>query len=215
MKKQIELRKLIFSSSLVALAIVLEVLTDFVPGLNINGYNGGNYFGLSMLPIILVGFSCGWYYGLFGGLIFGVINWAISGHDYTAWSWALDYIIPAMVLGLGFFLKPKNKIISFIGAILLGSFLRYVVLSISGVTIWAAYAEGNLWFYSFVLYNGPYMLTSTVLCLVVGVSIWYPYNSLTRKLFYDYTTSNTLEGQNSSSSIQENTSTDENNQNNL
>jgi thiamine transporter len=174
MKNSDDLKKITFSSIFVALAIVLEIITDYVPGLNLQMPLGGNIFGISMLPIILIGIICGWYYGILGGLIFGVVNWLISGHDITPWSWALDYMLPGVVLGISGFVKDaKKKPLNYIIAILIPCFARYIILSLSGVTIWAVYAPGdkNLFFYSFILYNGPYMLTSTVLCLAIGILI--------------------------------------------
>jgi thiamine transporter len=183
MKKQIELKKLVLSSILVALAIVFEVITDYVPGLNLEMPNGGNIFGISMLPLILIGVSCGWYYGIVGGLFFGLINWLISGHDITAWSWLLDYILPGGVLGLGFVFNRKRNLLRYILSFVLCCLLRYLILSLSGVILWGMYApEGtNAWFYSFVLYNGPYMLVSSAITIALGIGIYLPYTRLLRR----------------------------------
>jgi thiamine transporter len=44
----------------------------------------------------------------------------------------------------------------------------------SGVVFFAEYApEGmNVWFYSFVAYNLPYMGASLALCLIIGGILW-------------------------------------------
>ncbi|MFP4178162.1 MAG: energy-coupled thiamine transporter ThiT, partial [Acholeplasmataceae bacterium] len=53
------------------------------------------------------------------------------------------------------------------------AFLRYLSHAFGGAIIFAEFApEGmNPWFYSFVVYNAPYMLSSTALTLMVGLLI--------------------------------------------
>ncbi|MFA5720427.1 MAG: energy-coupled thiamine transporter ThiT, partial [Acholeplasmataceae bacterium] len=65
----------------------------------------------------------------------------------------------------GIFMKKANDgIIGFsILAVLLGGFARYVFHSLSGVIFFAEWAPENMnvFYYSFVWYNLPYMAVST------------------------------------------------------
>lgn len=155
---------------LMAVAAVLELLTTVIPFLHMP--QGGSV-SLGMLPIFIIAYRHGLKYGLISGFIFGLFNYMISPY-FVHWAQILiDYGIAYTVIGFaGVFKNALKNDRKFINGILLGGFLRYLAHSIAGVIFYAEYAgEEGAFIYSFVLYNLPYMLASTVLCLVVGLNI--------------------------------------------
>lgn len=91
----------------------------------------------------------------------------------------LDYLVAFAVLGVaGFFWKMKGGI--FIGTVV-GSFLRFVVHFISGITIYRIYEPQELfnsvwtnpYLYS-AAYNGSYVAIDMVLCLVIFAILYKP-----------------------------------------
>lgn len=166
-----ETRKMTEIGILVAVAAVLELISTLIPFLHMP-YGGS--VSLGMLPIFIIAYKYGVKDGLIAGFIFAVINFILGGLVIHWGSIFFDYTFAFTVLGFAGIFKntnlSENK--SFIFGILLGGFLRYLMHSISGVLFWSAYAgpEGAF-IYSFVFYNLPYMLLSTLLCLFVGLSI--------------------------------------------
>jgi thiamine transporter len=155
---------------LIAVAVVLEAVSTFIPFLHMP--QGGS-ISLGMLPIFLIAYRKGVGTGLIAGFIFGLFNYLLSPY-FVHWAQVLiDYGFAFTFLGFaGLFKDGLENDKSFVNGILLGGFLRYVMHSISGVIFFSEYAgaEGAL-IYSFVLYNLPYMLVSTVLCIIVGLNI--------------------------------------------
>jgi thiamine transporter len=166
-----EIRKITFTSVFVAIAFVFSLLTKYVPGLNLEMPQGGSIFGFPMIPIVLLGFILGVQYGILGGILYGMISVLLDGGLYHWGSLFFDYIITFGLLGLtGLFRKYLNAPIKFVLVILLVGFLRYLSHSIGGVLIFGEFApEGmNPWFYSFIVYNAPYMLSATFFTALVA-----------------------------------------------
>ncbi|MCF7932097.1 MAG: energy-coupled thiamine transporter ThiT [Acholeplasmataceae bacterium] len=169
---QKELLKLTFTSMFVAMAIILGLITKYVPGLNLEMPQGGSVFGLPMLPLVLIGMLFGVRYGILGGAIYGLVSVLLDGGVYHWVSFFSDYLIAFGVLGLsGMFKGALADRDRFVVAIFVAAFLRYLSHAFFGSIIFAEFApEGvNPWFYSFVLYNAPYMLSSTAVTVVIGL----------------------------------------------
>ncbi|MFA7560845.1 MAG: energy-coupled thiamine transporter ThiT [Candidatus Izemoplasmatales bacterium] len=183
MKKEINIISEI--AILVGLALVFDVLAGlFSP------FKYGGSISFAMLPIFIIAFRRGLKPGLFAGFIFGVLQALLAealGYGVFAfiveegwWKFilmfVLDYILPFTLLGVAaIFKNPLKNKTSFILGISLASFLRYLSHGISGVLIWDYYAElagMNPWFYSFIAYNLPYMLSSYLLCIFLGLIIY-------------------------------------------
>jgi len=159
MKLKKETLRMLIAVNLLAVAIVLDVLTNAIPGLNLSMPFGGKFFGISMLPLILIGLLIGFKYGLISTLIFAIYNFGIdyiiyletlritletwTGIPWTFWMIAslvmLDYVIPFMAFGLSGLFKDglKNRK-TFIFAVLLVSFIRLISSTISGVVLWGS-----------------------------------------------------------------------------
>ncbi|MDL2292134.1 energy-coupled thiamine transporter ThiT [Acholeplasma sp. OttesenSCG-928-E16] len=185
-KRRENLRKLTLTALFAAVAVVLELIITFVPGLNLEMPFGGRVFGISMLPIIILSFLCGIGYGLTGGFILASVNVLSNLNLIVTWGLTpaalagtiiLDYMVPFTLLGLAGVVKSgKNPKIELLLGTLLVCGIRYVCHCVSGLVVFGELApEGmNVWFYSLIAYNLPYMASSTALCVVVGMFIIKP-----------------------------------------
>lgn len=176
--KNDQVKKIVETSILVAVAVVLDVLFKLIPICNMP--NGG-HISLAMLPVLVIGFRNGWKYGIAGSFVYAVINFFIDGIILHIGSIFFDYIFAFTVLGLSGFIKEKGKsIVTFNITILVLCFIRYLFHGFSGVIFFKEYAyiPDNLnwdlsgtalyYVYSFIIYNLPYMGLSTILCMIVG-----------------------------------------------
>ncbi|MDO9629589.1 MAG: energy-coupled thiamine transporter ThiT [Acholeplasmataceae bacterium] len=159
MKLKKETWRMLIAVNLLAFAIILDLITNAIPGLNLSMPFGGKFFGISMLPLVLIGLLVGLKYGLMSGLIYALYNFGIDYIIYletlrvTLESWTgipwtfgmivalimFDYVIPFMAFGLsGIFkdgLKEKKK---FVYAVLFVSGIRLISSTISGVILWGS-----------------------------------------------------------------------------
>ena len=183
----------------VAILVGVAVVLDVIFGILSSGiFPWGGSISPAMLPIFIIAYRRGVKTGLFSGFIFAIIQLLIAGmissgviaaipeSNYIGPTWLklflvylLDYIIPFTLLGIaGIFKNSLVKVKPFVLGMLLASFIRYISHGISGVLIWGSYtswfnetynANVSPFIYSFVVYNLPYMLTSTILCILVGL----------------------------------------------
>lgn len=159
MKQRKELIKLVLTGVLLALAVTIDWLTSIIPGLNLSMPFGGKFFGLSMIPLVLIGLTAGLQYGLIAGFIYGFYNFSadymiyLSALKDTLESWTgtswnsfqilmlvmFDYLIPFTAFGLsGLFRKSFKKGISVLNSVLLVSGLRLLSATLSGVILWSS-----------------------------------------------------------------------------
>lgn len=158
---------------MIALSCVLSVITIFkMP-------QGGGITAFSQVPIIVLSYRHGLKWGAFSGFVMSVFQMiaGISNFSYVKTVWAyiavalLDYLVAFTVLGFGgmFKNKIKNQALSIgLGAGVV-SVARLICHFLSGVTVWADYADGwqSVWVYS-LAYNGSYMGVETAIT-VLGV----------------------------------------------
>jgi len=160
----------------IALFIAIAVVIDALASLY-SPFKYGGSISPAMLLIFIIAFRRGWRAGVLSGLIFGILQSLVAvglGTIYVvgAIQYLLDYIVAFVALGVaGLFKDGTWKIGPFIWGITLGSLIRYFAHGISGVIYFAMYAPAgvNVWFYSFILYNLPYMAASYGLCLILGI----------------------------------------------
>ncbi len=170
MNKSLETRRIAEIGVLLGVAFVFEAISTFIPFLHMP--QGGSV-SVAMLPIFIIAYRHGLKYGLISGFIFGLFNYAINPW-FVHWAQILiDYGIAFTVIGFaGVFKNALENDRQFVNGILLGGFLRYLAHSVSGVIFYREYAgEEGAFIYSFVLYNLPYMLISTLLILFIGLNI--------------------------------------------
>ncbi len=158
---------------MIALSCVLSVITIYTLP------QGGSITAFSQVPIIVLSYRHGLKWGAFSGFVLSVFQLisGVANFSYVNTVWAyiavamLDYLVAFTVLGLGgmFRGKIKNQAVSIgLGAGIV-SVIRLVSHFLSGVTVWADYADGwqNVWIYS-LAYNGSYMGVETAIT-VLGV----------------------------------------------
>lgn len=156
-----------------ALAVVLSIASDLIPGLRLP--QGGS-FSLSMLPLFIFALRRGAIPGLIVGFLYGLINFIVDGMWFHWGSIFFDYLLPfALLAGFaGLFNKKaqEGQKHALIFAVLGGGFIRYIFHGFSGVIFFAEWMPSefnNVWFYSFIAYNLPYMAVSTVGVLIVAL----------------------------------------------
>jgi len=155
---------------LIAVAVVFEAISALIPFFHMPQ---GGAISLGMLPIFFIAFRYGLKEGLVAGFIFGIFNYLITPYFYHWAQVLIDYGVAFTVLGVAGIFKDgltNNK--HFVYGVLLAGFLRYLAHSFSGMIFFGQYAgpEGAF-IYSFIFYNLPYMLISTLLCLIIGLMI--------------------------------------------
>ena len=155
-----DLRKVIITTIFLTVAIVLDVLTSSIPGLNLSMPFGGKFFGISMIPLIIIGLLFGLKYGLAAGFVYALYNFSFdyliylstlkevleswTGTKWTAWHIIslilFDYIIPFTAFGLSglFKLKSETNYISIVKSVVLVSVTRLISATISGVLLWGS-----------------------------------------------------------------------------
>ncbi|MFA7075532.1 MAG: energy-coupled thiamine transporter ThiT [Candidatus Izemoplasmatales bacterium] len=183
----------------VAILVGVAVVLDVIFGILSSGiFPWGGSISPAMLPIFIIAYRRGIKTGLFSGFIFAIIQLIIAGmisssviaaipeSDYIGPTWLklilvylLDYIIPFTLLGLaGIFKNGLTKVKPFVFGILLASFIRYICHGLSGILIWGSYTSWfnetygtnvNPFVYSFIVYNLPYMVASTIFCVLIGI----------------------------------------------
>jgi len=166
--KSPNVRQVVATAMLVAIAIVIDVITSSIPGLNASMPFGGKFFGISMIPLVFIGLLYGLKYGLLGGFIYALYNFGadyiiyldtlrITLEGWTGESWSvfkifalflLDYAIPFMAFGLsGFFRQINISPIQLLKAFGFVSVIRLISSSASGVLLWSssiAYASSEV-----------------------------------------------------------------------
>lgn len=157
MKTTYQTKALVVTAILLASAIVIDLITNFVPGLNLSMPFGGKFFGIAILPIIIIGLIFGLKYGLLAGFVFGLYNFSVDYliylsalrdtlESWTGTSWTgfqifllilLDYVIPFTAFGLvGLFKDNLRRASSIIYATVTTSIIRLVSSTLSGVVLW-------------------------------------------------------------------------------
>ena len=157
MQTRNETKKLVVTAILLASAIVIDLISSFVPGLNLSMPFGGKFFGISMIPLVIIGLLFGLKYGLTAGFIYGLYNFSFDYLSYlsalkdTLESWtgtpwtggqiflliALDYLIPFTAFGLsGLFKHELRNGLTTLYAILAVSAVRLISSTLSGVVLW-------------------------------------------------------------------------------
>jgi len=172
MKNRLKTQPVIEMGLFVAIAVVIDAIASLY-----SPFKYGGSISFAMLLIFIIAIRHGWKAGILSGFAFGILQALVAvglGTIYVvgAFQFILDYLLAFMVLGVaGLFKNAKTKVLPFVLGMTLGSFLRYLAHGFSGVIFFGMFApEGvNVWFYSFILYNLPYMAASYGLSLVIGL----------------------------------------------
>ena len=165
-----------------AIALALEFLQT---GLWRSVFVNGGSIGLSMIPIILIGYRRGFLASFICGLIVSLLImlggiYVISSTWYnTILQISLDYILAFPVLAICVIFKKsfiasqtENKQVLYLalGTILAG-FLKFMMHFLAGILFWQNFDfPGGYVIYSLV-YNGSYMLPNTIISMIILIII--------------------------------------------
>lgn len=146
----------------------------------------GGSIDLVMIPLILYAVRWGWGRGVGAGLVFGTLKYFVGAVFAVDWvSIIFDYSVAYAAVGLAGLLKNRDKQVWL--AAIVGGVARFIVHYISGVTVYARWmpdefmgmAMTSPFFYS-ALYNGGYMLPSTILAVLACVALAKPLQGFLR-----------------------------------
>ncbi len=158
-KRKEDIKRLVVSAVMLGVATTLELISSFFP---IELPFGGRVTLVSMLPVVIVGYTYGTVQGVFTAFCFSVIQMLLGMKTVTAFFmpgdeqmvlWKailvcfLDYVLAYSVLGFSglFKNKFKNKAVGLSVSSIFSLFLRYIVHIVSGAVFFGTWAE---WFFS-------------------------------------------------------------------
>ncbi len=163
-------RQLTETALLIAVAVVIEFAFRILP----RQPQGGS-IDITMLPLIILAYRQGFLRGLLGGMIFGVLNFLLSGLALHWGSFFLDYLLAfgALASAAWFFRMGRESAVYFGLGILAAGILRFALHVVSGVVFFGEYApEGTPVLEYSLTYNFTYMGPSIALTLVIGLLIF-------------------------------------------
>ncbi len=141
----------------VALAYVLNLIVIFrMP-------QGGSVTAVSMVPILWLALRRGVKIGVFGGIIFGLVDLFPQPFIVHPAQFLLDYPLAFGALGLAGLFKHHP-----ISGVIAGIFGRFICHFISGIIFFAMYVPAGMHpaVYS-ALYNGSYMFVELIFSIIV------------------------------------------------
>ncbi len=156
---------------LVSLAIVIQVIMQ--PFFTMP--QGGSVT-VAMLPLVILAYRHGLVSGIASGLIFGLLNWILSGMpQWGWWSFIVDYQLAFGAFGLSaiVFALNRNSMVVFLSGVVFAGLLRFLAHYLSGLLLFGEFAPEGVhpaW-YSFT-YNISYMGPTIVLSVIIGAFIW-------------------------------------------
>ena len=169
-----KVRVLVEGSMMIALAVVLEFVFKQIPLFQMPQ---GGHVSLTMLPLMVYAYRNGLKEGLLAGTILGFINFLMDGYGLHWGTLIFDYFLAFGALGV-VGLAKRGSLQKM--AILMGvaGSLRWLMHVASGVLFFGDYApEGTPVLTYSLADNTPYMLLSTILCIVVAFPLYRVFKS--------------------------------------
>lgn len=161
-------KNLVMAGLCIALSQVLSYVKVFeMP-------QGGSITAGSMVPIILFSLVYGFKDGFLAAIVYGLLQFVLGGtFSLHPLSIIIDYLLGFGVLGLAGIFGGKKNLTSALLGTFVACILRFVMLFLSGVLVWASYTPEGMapWYYS-LTYNGTYMIPETILTLVIVALIY-------------------------------------------
>ena len=161
---------------MIAIALVIDLLKDVLPG---QLPNGGSLLNVSMLPIVFFAIRYGAGWGAMAGFVFGTLNYVIGNGIAIDWTTIIcDYLLAFTLLGFGAGLFHGKKWAAVWGS-LVGGGLQFLSSYLVGVFVWARWMPEEFlgmpmtspWIYSF-LYNILWAAPNIALTIVVFVLLY-------------------------------------------
>ncbi len=146
----------------IAVFISLATVLSFIKIFNLP--QGGSVTAGSMVPILWLALRRGPKVGLFGAVLYGVVQLVVDPQAYHAIQVLIDYPIAFGSLGLAGFFQEKHL---FIG-VTLGVSGRFLAHFVSGIIFFSNFApQGmNSALYS-AMYNGGYLLVEFIISVYI------------------------------------------------
>ncbi|MCW3974920.1 MAG: energy-coupled thiamine transporter ThiT [Candidatus Bathyarchaeota archaeon] len=141
----------------VALAYVLNLILIFrLP-------QGGSITAASMVPILWLALRRGFKIGIFGGVVFGLVDMLPQPFIVHPLQFLLDYPLAFGALGLAGLFKERPII-----GVVVGIIGRFVSHFVSGIVFFAMYVPAGMHpaVYS-AIYNGSYLTVELILSIIV------------------------------------------------
>lgn len=166
-KKKFDTKTLVYCSMSVALSFALSYVKVKV------GLEGGSVTLMSVVPIFLFSYFYGPIYGLFTGIIYGLLQFLQSPYMFTWATFFLDYALAYGSIFLASIFKKlfKSRTPSVILGVVAVYLLRLVFATMSGIMYFNAgwvssgYPADNAFIYS-LCYNLAYLVPDMVVCLI-------------------------------------------------
>ena len=158
---------------MVAIALVIDLLKEVLPG---QLPNGGSLLNISMLPIVFFAIRYGAGWGAMAGFVFGTLNYIIGNGIAIDWTTMVcDYLVAFTLLGFGAGLFKGRKWAAVWGS-LVGGTLQFLSSYLVGVFVWGKWMPESFlgmpmtspWIYSF-LYNILWAAPNIVLTIIVFI----------------------------------------------
>jgi thiamine transporter len=138
----------------------------------------GGDVSLEMLPILVFALRRGWRPGVVAGVLYGAVS-LMFGAVLVHWAqFVLDYPLAYAMVGLAgaFAAVVRRSLVAGRGyawwiaaSVAVGALARFVVHVVSGLVFFGQFAPAGqpAWLYS-LLYNGSYMIPTTLLCAIAA-----------------------------------------------
>ena len=167
LKGKFDTRKLVYASVSVALSFALSYVKIKV------GAEGGSVTLMSVVPIFLFSYYFGWIYGLFTGIIYGLLQFLQSPYMFTWATFFLDYALAYGAIFLAPVFKKlfKNDTMPVILGTISTYLLRLFFATLSGIMYFeagwvsAGYPTSSAFLYS-ICYNMAYLIPDMIICLI-------------------------------------------------
>lgn len=162
-------RTLIFIAMYVALAVVLDYVSELIPFLQMP--QGGN-INLALISVFMASYHLGWKNGIITGLLWWLVGFMMGQNRWylTPIQYILDYIGPAIVCGFAAAFPKVSKVSNVFTGVTVTMVLKYFIHTLAGVYFWfpeTTYAgSAASWIYS-LGYNLWYNLATLIICVIL------------------------------------------------
>jgi thiamine transporter len=184
--QQTVLKKAILAANFVAIAIIWDFITKFIPFSSMPF--GGSFIGLSMLPLVLIGLFFGPLQAAIAAFVYGLVTYLIDGYGFwNPYAVILDYGLGFMAYAVAaFFRDGMTSKKNFVLAVICASSLRLLFSTISGALFYADLATvssndttlaifnflgGSALMYS-LAYNLLYITSTSILTIYIGLAVY-------------------------------------------
>ena len=161
--------KLVTISIYVAIAIVLDIIKEFIPFLNMPS---GGSVNIALIPIALCSFHLGIKDGILCGLLWFIVSSLIGLNKYfiSFGQIIFDYIIPSVILGVSSCFYKKKNLFEIEFGIIITMIIRTLSICISGSYYWfdmsLAAGSKEAWIFS-LTYNLPYSIATLIMLMII------------------------------------------------